>query len=577
MTSANYVDYFVIALYALLMVRVGFYVLRFNRGAAEYFKGGNRIPWLVAGLSCFMAGFSAWTFTGAAGVAYRSGIAATGLYIGNALSFLLGYFIFAERWRRSRITTVMEYLSGRFNPATHQIFSWTTILFQLFTSASTLFGLSLFVSSACGFPVTWTILGAGALIVFYCVLGGLWAVVVTDFLQAAILMPFCLVLVVTALARVGGVTGLVHSLPPEMKTIPVTGEFGWIYLLSWTIMVSFGYNTSAMAQRYFSVDDERSARKVALLCCGLFFVGAFLWFIPPMAMRVVYPDLHAVWPALPNASEAAYAVASLTLLPHGLIGVMLAAMFSATMANLSAQFNLKSAILTKDVYQSLFRKFAGEHELLVVGWITTFLIGGATTLIAVVMAASGQSVFQIMLKFNTLISLAYGPPALLGLVVRKTPPWSGLASFLTGLVLGMLGAFVYHWSLIQQVAIIIPASFGVFFLSMLLDRGDTPARALLFKNLNTPIDVAKELKDSEDFTAPVFRFLSRTISFIGLLSLLLLFSTPANQRTTVLWFAGLTLAVGGSLWFVRGGTVAPARPPLDDSGLPIVLGAEGSS
>jgi len=577
MSSANYVDYLVIALYALLMVRVGFYVLRFNRGAAEYFRGGNRIPWLVAGLSCFMAGFSAWTFTGAAGVAYRSGIAATGLYIGNALSFLLGYFIFAKRWRRSRITTVMEYLSGRFNPATHQIFSWTTILFQLFTSASTLFGLSLFVSSACGFPVTWTILGAGALIVFYCVLGGLWAVVVTDFLQAAILMPFCLVLVVTALARVGGVTGLVHSLPPEMKTIPVTGEFGWIYLLSWTIMVSFGYNTSAMAQRYFSVDDERSARKVALLCCGLFFVGAFLWFIPPMAMRVVYPDLHAVWPALPNASEAAYAVASLTLLPHGLIGVMLAAMFSATMANLSAQFNLKSAILTKDVYQSLFRKFAGEHELLVVGWITTFLIGGATTLIAVVMAASGQSVFQIMLKFNTLISLAYGPPALLGLVVRKTPPWSGLASFLTGLVLGMLGAFVYHWSLIQQVAIIIPASFGVFFLSMLLDRGDTPARALLFKNLNTPIDVAKELKDSEDFTAPVFRFLSRTISFIGLLSLLLLFSTPANQRTTVLWFAGLTLAVGGSLWFVRGGTVAPARPPLDDSGLPIVLGAEGSS
>jgi solute:Na+ symporter, SSS family len=577
MSSANYVDYLVIALYALLMVRVGFYVLRFNRGAAEYFRGGNRIPWLVAGLSCFMAGFSAWTFTGAAGVAYRSGIAATGLYLGNALSFLLGYFIFAKRWRRSRITTVMEYLSGRFNPATHQIFSWTTILFQLFTSASTLFGLSLFVSSACGFPVTWTILGAGALIVFYCVLGGLWAVVVTDFLQAAILMPFCLVLVVTALTRVGGVTGLIHALPPEMKTIHVTGEFGWIYLLSWTIMVSFGYNTSAMAQRYFSVDNERSARKVALLCCGLFFVGAFLWFIPPMAMRVIYPDLHAVWPALPNASEAAYAVASLTLLPHGLIGVMLAAMFSATMANLSAQFNLKSAILTKDVYQSLFRKGAEEHELLVVGWITTLLIGGATTLIAVIMAASGQSVFQVMLKFNTLISLAYGPPALLGLVVRKTPPWSGMASFVTGLVLGILGAFVYHWSLVQQVAIIIPASFGVFFLSMLFDRGDTPARALLFKNLNTPIDVARELKNSEDFTAPVFRFLSRTISCIGLLSLLLLLATPPNQRTTVLWFAGLTLAVGGSLWLIRGGPVAPAQPALDENGLPIVLRTGSSS
>jgi Na+/proline symporter len=332
-------------------------------------------------------------------------------------------------------------------------------------------------------------------------------------------------------------------------------------------MVSFGYNTSAMAQRYFSVDDEHSARKVALLCCGLFFAGAFLWFIPPMAMRVIYPDLHAVWPSLANPSEAAYAVASLTLLPHGLIGVMLAAMFSATMANLSAQFNLKSAILSKDVYQALFRKNAGDRELLVAGWVTTFLVGGATTVIAATMAASGQSVFQIMLKFNTLISLAYGPPALLGLVVRRTPPWSGLASFTTGLILGMLGAFVYHWSLIQQVAIIIPASFGIFFFSMLFDRGDTPARALLFKKLNTPVNVAEELKDSPDFTAPVFRFLSRTILCIGLLSLLLLLTAPPDQRITVVCFAVLTLLVGGSLHLIRGKQPMVERATVYGEGL----------
>ena len=148
MSTVNSVDYVVIALYALLMVVVGLYVMRFNRTAAEYFRGGSRVPWLVAGLSCFMSGFSAWTFTGAAGVAYQAGFAATGLYVGNALSFLLGYFVFAARWRRSRITTVMEYLSGRYNSATHQTFSWTTILFQLFTRSSTLNGLSLFDSSA---------------------------------------------------------------------------------------------------------------------------------------------------------------------------------------------------------------------------------------------------------------------------------------------------------------------------------------------------------------------------------------------------------------------------------------------
>jgi len=81
------------------------------------------------------------------------------------------------------------------------------------------------------------------------------------------------------------------------------------------------------------------------------------------------------------------------------------------------------------------------------------------------------------------------------------------------------------------------------------------------------------LKDSADFTAPVFRFLSRTISFIGLLSLVLLFTVPPNQRITVVWFAGLTVAVGVSLRFVRG-TANPAKPELDNNGLPIAAPLE---
>ena len=105
MKTANLLDLVIIAVYMLAMLGVGFVFMRFNKGASDYFKGGNRIPWLVAGLSCFMSGFSAWTFTGAAGIAYRDGIVVVLLYIGNALCFLLGYFVFAQRWRRSRIAT----------------------------------------------------------------------------------------------------------------------------------------------------------------------------------------------------------------------------------------------------------------------------------------------------------------------------------------------------------------------------------------------------------------------------------------------------------------------------------------
>jgi len=555
MLVANSTDYIVIFCYILLMIGVGLFVMRFNRSASEYFRGGSRIPWLVAGLSTFMSGFSAWTFTGGAGVAYSSGVVVIWLYMGACLSYLLGYYVFASRWRRTRITTVMEYLSDRFGPMTHQVFSWATIVFQLFTSAAMLYGLSLFVSTACQFSVTATVLITGGVILFYSVIGGLWAVVVADFLQASILLPFCIVLAAASLIRVGGIPGLIHSLPLQMKTIPLRGDFGWIYIVCWAAMVSFGYNTSAMAQRYFSVENERAAKRVALLCSGFFFLGSFIWFIPPMVVRIVYPNLHAIWPHLSNPNEASYVAASLTFLPHGLIGVMLAAMFSATMANLSANFNLKSAILSKDIYQTLFRPHAGERELLITGAIMTTLVGGVTIALAAIMALRGESIFAVMMTFNTLISISYGPPALLGLVFRRTPWWSGIATFSTGLALGLLGDFVFHWTFIQQIVFVLPPSFATFFLSMLFDGKESPGRANLFTRLNTPIHPS-EISDAPDFSKPVFRFLSFSVAGIGLASLLLLIPNPASARITILSFSGITLAVAVSLWFVPTSTLS---------------------
>jgi hypothetical protein len=113
--------------------------------------------------------------------------------------------------------------------------------------------------------------------------------------------------------------------------------------------------------------------------------------------------------------------------------------------------------------------------------------------------------------------------------------------------------------LIQQVAIIIPSSFGMFFLSMLFDRGDTPERAQLFQKLNTPVDVERELKDSPDYTAEVFRFLSRTIAVIGGCSLLLLFTASGHDRTTILWFAAITIGLSVLLGAIHGqGVPKPA-------------------
>jgi Na+/proline symporter len=332
-------------------------------------------------------------------------------------------------------------------------------------------------------------------------------------------------------------------------------------------MVSFGYNTAAQAQRYFSVSDERAARKVALLCAGLFTLGAFMWFVPPLAMRVLYPDLHAIAPGLVNPHEASYAVACLTLLPNGLVGIMLAAMFSASMASLSGLFNVHAAVIAKDIYQRFSRRKLSERELLVAGWLATFGVGACVTALAMTMAAHGKSIFGLMLTFNTILSLGYGPPALLGLVVKRTPSWSGMLSFVVGSLLGCYGAFVGNWSLVTNTIVIVPVSCAVFFASALFERDDIAHRERregLFRRLDTPIDVEREVAHGADPTAEVFRFLSRTTAGVGLLSLTLIGWAGPGDRGTVVLYSVLTLVVAGALMLVgRGPRAVPERAGVE--------------
>jgi SSS family transporter len=556
MKNVQAVDYVVIGLYLLLMLGIGFYAMRFNRGAADYFRGGNRVHWLAAGLSSFMSGFSAWTFTGAAGLAYQQGLVAILLYVGNACTFLLGYWIFAARWRRARISTVMEYLKDRYDERTRQTFAWSTIVFQFFTGASMLYGLALFVAPACGFPLDWTVVVSGAVILAYCVVGGLWAVVITDFLQAAILMPFTLVMAWAALSRLGGVSGLLSALPPETTSLALGAEYGWAYVATWTVMTSVGYNTAAMAQRYFSVEDERAARKVALLCFALFLSGAAIWFLPPLAMRVLQPDLRAVWPGLSNPHESSYALAALTLLPTGLVGIMLAAILSATMSSVSGLLNVHAGIISRDIFPTLFPRHAARSESLALGWAATLGVGVIVTGVATAMARRGVSVFTVLVQFNTVMSLSYGPPALLGLVVRNTPHWSGLASFLASLAIGTVATFVVGAGLVATVLLMVATGVAVFLASALAGKEEDPAhgtrRDAFFASLHTPVDAERELAGVPDPTARVFRFLGASTALIGLGALSLLGFADPGERWTVFAYVALTLALAGGLALIRG-------------------------
>jgi SSS family solute:Na+ symporter len=556
MKPVLWMDYSVIVIFMVLTLGVGFYFMKFNKGASDYFKGGNKIPWLISGLSAFMTGFSAWTFTAASGIAYDHGIIIILMYIGNSCTFLFGYWLFAVRWRRSRISSPMEYLSERFDQPTRQTFSISTVFFDLFMVAVWLFALGEFMSAACQIPIEWVIIGAAVIILIYCLLGGLWAVVITDFLQGVILIPFTIILAFAAIYQFGGISQFIDALPPELLEIGHSEYSNWSFLVSWVIMVIFGYNTRAHAQRYYSVDTEISARKISILNFVLFLLGAFIWFIPPMATRILYPDIGELWPGVANPHEGAYAVISLTLLPHGLIGVMLAAIFSACMSNVSSFYNLFSAIITTDVIPKFYKQKLDDKKMLYLGRITTFAIGIVVPLIALIMVLSGKSAFKLLNTFNSIISIAYGPPALIGMISKKTPHWSGLLYFVVALILGCIGWFFLGWDIPENVFYVIPISglimFGSIFVSKYFIKEKEiyrDNRAQFFQKLDTPIDVDKEVGDTGDIQFIVFRFLAKATTFIALLSLSFVFLNTWEESVTIFLYSGITLGFA-ALFFV---------------------------
>src|SRR5687768_2223608 len=186
--TVNVVDYGLIALYFVIIIWVGFYAAKKNRGTNDYFKAGGQVPWVLAGLSNWVSGFSAFMFVAAAGYTYKVGIGAILVFTMATWAYLVGYFFFARMWRRARLDTPLQFLTRRYSSSTTYFYSVTAIIPQVVGIGQGLYILCIFVSTALGFGnetfpllgfqlsgIQLSILVVGIVMVVYTVIGGLWA------------------------------------------------------------------------------------------------------------------------------------------------------------------------------------------------------------------------------------------------------------------------------------------------------------------------------------------------------------------------------------------------------------------
>jgi Na+/proline symporter len=396
------------------------------------------------------------------------------------ISFLIGFLMSAKRWRRTRITSPVEYIRTRFNPSTHLFFSVYLVLAMLYWPAHHLASLSkicaptMFPGSMAAIDVM--IVVVGITIMLYTFLGGLWAVCITDVVQFLILIAVCVVLI-PAIFLSGEFSSLgefLHQVPPLTfrHVLPDTTLYDHWYLLGLIAANIFGNAVGDKAQRYYSVRDEKEAMKVGWLSFGLFMTAPLLFGIPPLVGKVLWPDISMLdyFAGVTKPEENIFIAVVLRYMPAGIVGFFLSAMMAASMSSMSGVWNTVSSIVSVDIYKSRFKPAASEKETLLVGRISVCAFACVAILLALVIIHSEYGVFSFSNIFFGLTGVPSAIPMLLGIMTKKISRWSAMASVMAGALMASLARFVLLYSLGQQFLITVAVTLVFVVISNPLGR-----------------------------------------------------------------------------------------------------------
>jgi SSS family transporter len=582
-------EYFVIGAYMAMLIGIALVFRNFNRNAGDYFRSGCRGKWWLVGTSAFMAAFSAWTFTGAAGVAYASGWSVMIIFMANAAGFFVNALFTAPWFRQLRAISSPEVISLRFGERTRLFYAILTIMIQIVTASLPLYALAIFCSAVFNYNVQSVILVVGGIVLFYSLLGGSWAVMATDFVQSLVLLPLTVLIAILCLSEVGGVEPLFTMIKEQGLTEPFqlinNGEFKenfvdftWLWAVGMFVHVIISYNSIDSATRYFSVKDGKEARYAALLAGSLMLFGSLIWFLPPVVSRLLYSDTVSAM-NIANPAEASYAVVGLKLLPAGMTGLMVVAIFAATMSSMDTGLNRNAAIIVNDIFPAVCRKLKikllSPEKLLLLGQVCTLGLGMVTICVALVLSQrKGVGIFEYMQTVNSVIAAPIAIPLFMGLFIRRAPYWS--AMFAIGVVSIFSAAGVFSGKECVQGITWLPfmqeswnwqtrifINYGVGICSFLLTvpfwrtspESYKKKSREFFKRMTTPIDFAKEVGEANDGRQLKIMgsFATLTGTFVNCLIFL-----PGNDwsmkgRSGIL-FVGGTIVLVGLLLILAGHT-----------------------
>ncbi len=442
----TWLDYTAVVVYLVGMIWIGVYFSKREKGTEDFFVGGRKMPWWAVGFSLYATGTSAISFMAIPALSFGTNwIVLSGNVFGLIATVFVALYL-VPLIRRLNITSTFEYLESRFHPSLRMVGSFQCLVFQICGRMSVvLFLPALALSSVTGLDVVTSILVMGIIATVYTVLGGIKAVIWTDVVQVIVLLGgaiFCLFVIIKGID--GGLSEFLRITTVDEKTRmfdwswDYTIPTAWVFLLLMVINVTELPRDQVMVQRILSTKSDKAAGRSVFTLALIVIPGSVLFFGLGTALYVFYKSHpERLSPLLPGVdSTLPYFVAA--ELPIGITGLIIAALFAASMSSLDSSMNSVATVITVDFYKRFKKNVTDKASLHLAKWIT-IAAGVFGTVFALILSRyPAPYLFEVFAGFGGLLGGGIGGVFSLGLFTRRAN-WQGA-------MIGMLASVIITWA-----------------------------------------------------------------------------------------------------------------------------------
>ena len=439
-------DLAILAAYLLGMVAFGLWIGRRQSGAADFMVGGRRMPWWLVLFSIVATETSTVTFLSVPGIAYENDLTWLQLPFGFAIGRVVVTFLLLPRYFRGELFTAYQVLHDRFGGATRQVASLLFLVTRTLADGLRLFLSAIVLQAVADVEVEYAVIALGVATIVYTFVGGMRAVLWTDFVQFVVYMAGAGIAAKVLLDGIpGGLDGFLDSaraFRTEQGTVDKLtildtsfdlGEATNLYagLIGGAILAVATHGVDQlMVQRYLAARGRIQA-SVALVTSGLVVVAQFaLFLLIGVGLAIFYAQ-----PAHRRSfedSDYVFATFIVQQLPSGVLGVVLGAVFSAAMSTLSSSLNSSATALSNDIWHPLFRPSAGDRERLVTIRLFVVLFGAMQIAVGIQGQYLDESIVGAVLSIASFTTGIVLGVFLLGIFVRRCGQTNALASLLFG-------------------------------------------------------------------------------------------------------------------------------------------------